>query len=367
MQTTPSTREDLTDEVWGAALAKIMKGPEAQPSRPSMGDELDLFVPQSVASALLNAIPAFARLLYTSAYGSAKRNAYLIVRRLGMPADFFWKFDYWTQDHALEMLTKVVNRIFTTLMARQKEGALDLVGVDVERSRFQVTFRECAECAGLTANAPLCFFHAGLFAGILGALLDRELDAIEVECLGRQQGRCAFVIGRQDDKEIARFIEERFGGASVQLDLQARARASVEGVPAREWGNLVDVGYYQMMLASSLLTNLGLLTEATLTAGEELARRLAPLVFGFAPEPREAITAFYRQLRHMQLEIAPQDGTLAVTLREAPERTGVLRDAEFWPFIAGELQGLLSLALGRQVRYQESKQEGERLLLLFAP
>lgn len=359
--------EDLTDEVWSAALSKIMKGAEAELWRPNMGDELDIFVPQSVASSLLDAIPAFARLLYTSAYGSAKRNAYLIVRKLGMPPDFFWKFDYWTQDHALDMLGKVVNRIFTTLMTRQKEGSLELVGVDVEKSRFQVTFGDCVECAGFTTGAPLCFFHAGLFAGILGALLDRELDALELDCHGTGGNHCRFLVGRQDDKEMAAQMEKRFESISVQIDLQARAKATVEGVPARAWGNMVGVGYYQLLLASSLLSNLNLLTEASLTAGEELARRLSPLVLAFSPDPQQAIAIFYKQLRHMEMEFRREGTGVTVLVREAPEKMGALQGAEFWPFIAGELQGLLSAAFQTKVRYLESKPSGEGIALVFGP
>lgn len=67
-------------------------------------------------------------------------------------------------------------------MTRQKQGTFDLASVDVERCRFEMTFANCAECSGLEAAHPMCLFHAGLFAGILGALLDRDLDAVETEC-----------------------------------------------------------------------------------------------------------------------------------------------------------------------------------------
>ena len=68
-----------------------------------------------------------------------------------------------------------MGRIFASILSRYKQGTLELVTVDVERSRFKVTFAGCAECAGLSASRPLCFFHGGIFAGVLAAMLDREL------------------------------------------------------------------------------------------------------------------------------------------------------------------------------------------------
>ena len=79
------TVERVVDRVWSEALDGIVKGVSRAGRRPGLGDDVDLFVPQSLTGSLLTSNPGFANVLYSSGYVSAKRNAYFIIRRLGMP------------------------------------------------------------------------------------------------------------------------------------------------------------------------------------------------------------------------------------------------------------------------------------------
>ncbi|MBI4203377.1 MAG: hypothetical protein HY532_09730, partial [Chloroflexi bacterium] len=296
-------------------------------------------------------------------------NAYLLIRTLGMPPDFFWKFDYWTQERAFETLQKVLGRVFAALFSKQKAGTLSLVGVNMEQGRFDVSFGDCAECAGMHSAYHICFFHAGIFAGVFGSLLDRDLDAVETECNALGAAACTFRIGKRDDREIAIPLDQRFSVTDLNVDLLPRAQAAVgHRAATRTIGDLVGIGYYQLLLSSSFLTNMSILSKACFNSGEELGRELAPLMpKEFSGTPADMIARFYNQLRHMNVEVNEAGGGVEVTVTEAPEVTGPLAQATLVPFICGELQSVLSILLEHPLRFQWDRQNGSKLVLGFSP
>lgn len=361
------TAERVVDQVWSRALDKIVKGSAVATARPVLGDDIDLFVPQVVTTSLLGANPAFARLLYSSGDGAAKRNAYFIIRRLGMPADFFWKFDFWDDERAFTTLKKVMDRIFASLMSRHKAGLLELRSVDVERSRFELSFGGCVECSGLASSQPICFFHAGVFSGILDAMLDRDFDAVEEECAGAGGTTCRFKIGLRTDRAIAvPFDAWMSSPASNVIDVARRATVSLEGQRTRDIGNLVDIGYYQLLLASSFLPNLEMLAQACFGAGQEIGRVVAPLLRQkFSGNDAAVISEFYSYLRHMKLEVVDAAGAINVRIEEAPEALGPLANTTLVPFLCGELESLLSALMETPVRYQSNEHGADGLLVRF--
>ena len=359
--------EKVVDEVWAAALDRIVKGGVAGTHRPHLGDEIDLVVPQSAIAPLINSNPGFASILYSSAYTSAKRNAYIVIRRLGMPADFFWKFDYWSQERAFDTLKKVLARVFNALMLQQKAGILDLSLVDVEKGRFELTFTDSAECAMLKADGPLCFFHAGLFAGILGALLDREMDAFEVRCSAQGAERCTFKLGRRDDREIVIGREAWFQQLSLDLDIKRRMEESLEKRQTRQLGNTVDIGYYQLLLSSVFLPNLTLLEDAWLATAEAYGKGLAVLLQKhFSGDVPKVFGDFYGQLKHLEVEMVVKGDGYEATIHEAPEVGGPLARLTLIAVLQGEMKGLLSGLTGKNFQCQ-SVPQGEALLLRFTP
>ncbi len=359
--------DNIIDEVWSRTLSKIIKGRETGPMRTSLGDDIDLVIPQAAVAVLLSQNPAFAKVLYRSAYTSAKRNGYITTRQLGMPPDFFWEFDYWTQQRAQETMQKVMARVFASLMIKQKEGNLELVKVDVEHGRFEMVFGNCAECAGLTTPNPICFFHAGLFAGILGALLDRDMDAVEMECMSNGGKTCGFRIGKPEDREIKMPFDERLGHISLQVDFSTRVTSQGQHA-VRELGNLVDVGYYQLLLSSVFLGQLEVLSGACLAAGDELGRALASAApQRFQGDASAAISALCSDLKYTNVRLSQSDQGVEVHVEEAPENLGPMAQATLVPFLAGWLQGLLSSSLGKSLHFQSAQREGNALLLRFSP
>ena len=359
--------EKVVDEVWAAALDKIVKGGDIGIRREHLGDEVDLVVPQSAIAPLMNANPGFASVLYSSAYTSAKRNAYIVIRRLGMPADFFWKFDYWSQERAFDTLKKVLARVFNSLMLKQKEGILDLTVVDVEKGRFELTFTDSAECAMLKADGPICFFHAGLFAGILGALLDRDLDAFEARCAAQGAERCTFKLGRREDREIIIGREAWFQQLSLDLDIKRRVEDSLQKRQTRQLGNTVDIGYYQLLLSSVFLPNIAILEDAWLETAQAYGKGLAVLLREhFSGDVPKVFGDFYGQLKHLEVEMVVKGDGYEATIHEAPEVAGPLARLTLIAVLQGEMTGLLSGLTGKRFQCQSAPQ-GEALLLRFTP
>ena len=357
----------IVDQVWSRALMKIMKGGAVASSRAVLGDDIDRFVPQSVTGALLNANPAFAKLLYTSGYTSAKRNAYFIVRRLGMPADFFWKFDYWTDDRAFKVLQGVLGRIFASLMSKQKQGHLLLVSVDVESCAFQVSFASCVECSGQISPNPLCCFHAGVFAGIFAAMLDRDMDAYEEECPASGGQTCKFTIGVRDARPMKMPFDDWLDRFSSGVDIVETALKSLAG-DAPDSEKLVDIGYYQLLVSSCFLPHAELFEGAYHAAGVEIGHRLAPILReGLSGPPWSKIEEFYRLIRHMSVSVSDLGQGLEVSVSEAPEAHGALEDNPLTAFIYGELESLLSDLTDRELRHEGTNHEPDGLRIRFAP
>ncbi|NQW17811.1 MAG: hypothetical protein HQ478_10040 [Chloroflexi bacterium] len=358
----------LSDQLWARALSKITRGPAEDAGRATMGDQISTFVPQVATSLLMSSNPAFSRVLYAAGYASSKRNAYFIMRRLGMPSDFFWKFDIWDDERAFTTLKKVMDRIFKSLMKKTAQGDLDLISVDVVNGRFVVEFKGCAECSGVGADRSICFFHAGMFAGVLGAMLDRDLDAWESECGGSGHGACRFVIGNPTDREIAAPLDDQLGSFTIEVDPVGMVGGSLERLRGDDNSGVVDVGYYQLLLASSVLSNLEIGGDACFETGARVGAEIIPLIREqYEGTPEQVIESLYSDLRYMTVDVIPEGDGFTVVIGEAPEIASPLNQAAFVPFIAGELDSLLEGLSGNAVRFASSERDGESLRLVFVP
>jgi len=226
--------EQLVDEVWSSSLRKI-SSKEVPAARPSLGDDIDLYVPQERTLLLLEANPVLGSLVYNSSYASASRNAYVIMRKLNMPPDYFWEFEFWPRERAFDTLEKVINRVFVAIMNQNREGLLTLKDVDAEHTRFVISFGDCAECAGVGAATNICYYHAAMFAGIIAALVNKEMDGYETECQATGDDACVFQIGARDDPEIAARLSEYLAPGRRPGWMCASPVVSA-GTPSAAWG-----------------------------------------------------------------------------------------------------------------------------------
>lgn len=199
-------------------------------------------------------------------------------------------------------------------------------------------------------------------------MLNRELDAYEEECTATGGKACRFRVGKREDREILPPHEQWMKAPSVKADISSRAEASLDRRPSRSMGNMVDVGYYQMLLSSSFLSNFAQLEKACFTTGAQVGKALAPILSSrFQGNAHDAIEAFYAHMRYMKADVQGEGGAVTVRLSEAPEAVGPLAGAALMPFVSGELESLISDLTGKPVRYQSAESVPGGLVLRFGP
>lgn len=359
--------EKIIDGLWNSSLARVARK-EVPAIRPALGDYIDLMVPQGRLLSLLEANPTLASLIYYAAYSSASRNAYIIMRKLNMPADYFWKYEYWPIDRAFSTLQRVINRVFTAIMSENKEGMLNLQNVDVEKLRFTISFQECAECAGVKADRYLCYYHAGTFAGIIGGLMGKEMDGYEVECTATGQNACVFVIGRREDPEIGVKLTDFLAPKKLGVQIGTRLRKSLCGESPRSLGNLVNIDYYQLMVTNSILNNPALFSASSFNVGVEAGKNFAAVLKEVYRDSQiEIVKNYYHDLRYLELTATEPGADIVVSLSECAEITPTIHRKELFSFLLGELQGLFSGLTGRALVCKESWFEGMVLKVRLSP
>jgi hypothetical protein len=347
--------EKLIDSVWSTSLERMIKK-DVAPIRPCLGDFIDLYVPQTRALLLMESDPTVIRSVYDTAYAAANRNTFSIMKKLGMPADYFWKFEYWPRERAYETLKKVITKVFTTMMSRSKEGGLELVSVEIEPVRFTILFKECAECAGVSVSAPICYYHAATFAGILASLLNKEMDAYETKCQGKGDESCVVVIGKRDDEEIKHKLTEYLSPIQIGTKFEDRVENCLRGYQLRSMGNLVDIGYHNLMSLSTVYPDVDVASKISLNLGNQYGVKLAPVLARYYQDNSlEIIKKYFNQLHHLEVKSIIRSGNdVEVTLDECAEVMMQLKKLEILSFLFGELQGLVIGLLNQAVVYKEN-------------
>jgi hypothetical protein len=360
--------EKLIDSIWSQSLKKISKKGAVTAVRSTLGDDIDICVPQMRAILLIQANPDIAAVIYHSAYLSASRNSYAIMKKLGMPPDYFWKFEYWPKERAYETLRRVINRVFTPMMSLNKEGQLDLTDVDVEHMRFTITVKECAECAGIRAKKGICYYHAGTLAGIIAALVNKELEGFETNCQVQVMNgqACVFLIGRKDDPEISEKVADFLIPPTIITVLDERLAKCLAGEFARGLGNMVNIGYYQLMLTNILASDPEPLAALSFEVGVEHGKRLAAIITAyFNDRELDVIKKYYNKVHQLDVRVELTGDGLDIIITECAEVS--LKKKEFLGFLFGELQGLVSTLLESNFAYQDSEFEGNNLRVKLIP
>ncbi|MBI4286159.1 MAG: hypothetical protein HY670_09760 [Chloroflexi bacterium] len=359
--------EKLIDEVWNLSLARISKK-EVPTARPALGDEIDLYVPQTRVLLLMETNPAVASLVYSSAYISANRNTYNIMKKLGMPADYFWKFEYWMKQRAYDTLRRVINRVFTAMMNLNKEGGLDVTDVDVEHLRFALTFKDCVECAGITAQRGICYYHSATFAGIIAALINKEMDAWEDKCQAGGDHDCIIHVGKRGDPEVVAKMTTYLTPPKMIVRLDDRLNGRLKGSALRSIGNLVNVEYYQLVVANAGLNDPTLFASTSFDVGVAYGTKLAPILTGFYQDNQlSVLKKYFNQLRELDVSAVEVGNDIDVMLTDCPELSNIIKKKELLGFLLGELQGLIATLLNRKLVYKDSHIEGTSLKVKLSP
>ena len=253
------------------------------------------------------------------------------------------------------------------MMNRSKEGGLELGNVEIEPVRFTIAFKECAECAGVTASKPVCYYHAATFAGIMASLLNREMDSYETKCNGKGDDSCVFIIGKRDDDEIKQKVTEYLSPIHIETEFDDRLSCSLQGNPIRSMGNMVDIGYYNLMFMSMLLPDADTASKANLEMGTAFGIKLAPVVIRYyADNSIEVIRKYYNQMHHLDVKMIEITGDeVNVVLSECAEAASTFKRKALLNFLLGELQGLVSTITNKQFAFKENTFENSSLRIKF--
>jgi len=359
--------EELIDEIWAIFLDKLKKK-EAPMVRSRFGDEVNLFVPQMRMLLPMYANPRFPVSIYTSSYLGARRNSYTIMRKLDMPPDFFWKFEFWTNERAFEVLSKVTNRIFRDIMRTNKEGLLSVenASADPKEIKIGLELEGCVECFGVEANHPICYYHAGTLTGIISALLGKELDGYETRCCATGGEKCEFLIVKKGGGE-GEELEKYLNPGKIEFPLHKRLEKAMDGKIIRSLGNEADLRYYHLIILNSLITNPKVFSASSYEVGVEYGKRLASFLGKYYNKKEEelfdAISQYYGFLKHLQVEI--KKGVDEIRAVEVAEISGLAKNEDFLGFLFGELEGLLSAIAKERVVYTGNAFEGDDLVIEF--
>ncbi len=359
--------DEIIDQAWASLLASVLK--KRGILRPEIGDEIDLYVPQSRLLSLVESDTAIPGLLYSYAQSSARRNAFNTVRKLGMPADYFWKFEYWPKGRAVTTLGQIVKRVFSSMMTQAKEGNLEIVDLDVDPLRFTINFGDCVECAGIDGfKYGICYYHAGIFPGILSALINRDLDSFETECCARGDKSCLFIIGDREDENIKTGHDSYISPPEIKTDLASRLDKSLHNLPVRALGNMVDINYHQLVTASMLFNEPQRFASTNFEVGSQLGRKLAPILAKYyGREELQILSDCLRKMYCSFVEIEESKPEVKLVIRECADFAGQTKSMEMMSFLSGELQGLASELTKTEMVLKESHFEDDKLLLTFAP
>lgn len=359
--------DDVIDRAWGAMLAAVLK--KQATVRPGIGDEIDLFVPQSRLLSLAEADSSIPRLLYTSARDSARRNAAAIMNKLGMPADYFWKFEYWPKARAFTTLEKIVDRVFSSIMRQAKEGELKIIELNVDPLVIDISFSDCAECAGISRyEQGICFYHAGTFSGILSGLINRNLEGFETECRSAGKDTCRFTVFDSKEGGFGKEHESYLSFPVSGIDMTARLRDTLNTKQTRKSGNLVDIHYLQLAVANTLVTDTETRVRVSYDTGAKLGKRLARVLSDFyATSDIHTITEHYLRLGVFNAEVNDDSSGIEFVISECAESAGSTAIPEMTSFLTGELQGLLSGLMETEMIPAEKRFEGDTIMIKFVP
>jgi predicted hydrocarbon binding protein len=351
------------DEVWLVFLERL-KRKKVPLVRSEFGDELNLFVPQIRMLLPIYANPLFPKSIYTTSHLTASRNTYAIMRKLGMPPDYFWKFEFWMGTRAFDVLSKVTNKIFREILSTTKQGLLSVENVSTGPQEIKVILEleECAECFGVDANHPICYYHAGTLTGIISALVGKELEGYESSCCATGGNKCVFVIGEKSEA-----LEKYLNPEKIELSLHTRLKNVLDGTNIRSIGNETDVRYYQLLILNSLITNPKIFSASNYELGVGYGKTLASFLQEYYNKTEEElfdmILEYYKFLKHLQ--IVTKEGTDEIRAKEVAEISGLSKNNAFLGFLFGELEGLLSGIRKEKVVYAGNTFENEELVIKF--
>ena len=138
------------------------------------------------------------RQLHASLASHAPEQAVTVLQETGYAAGeaIYRAFGEWLKERAgvdspanldSELLTEMLSEFFTG------GGWGTVTMTPVGTGALAVDSSDWAEAEPGTAQTPMCYFSAGMFADFLGRISDETVAVMEVECRSKGDARCRFL------------------------------------------------------------------------------------------------------------------------------------------------------------------------------
>ncbi len=193
------------------------------------------------------------------------------------------------------------------------------------------------------------------------------MDGFETKCQAKKDDVCVFLIGKKDDPEIIAKMNEYLTPPKIQTRIDDRLDVCLRSNPLRSIGNLVNIWYYRLLITNSIMTDL---MPATLSfdLGVKYGSHLASVISVFYQDYQlSVIKKYYCQLHQLDVIASEVGDGIDIVLTECAEAETARKKQELLDFICGELQGLVSSLIGRQMVYKESCIDGNNLKIKLLP
>lgn len=335
------------EDVWRVFFARIKKN-KVSTARSKWVDEVDLFLPQIRALCLMRRYGGFPGIIYGSSYRGVKKIAHRLARKYAdMVPDLLDNFISLNDTEAPKQLSEVTELIFREIMKINKEGLLSVEKVYTDppdHIKITLKLEECAECFGVkeTNKHSICFYHAGTLTGIVSSLLNKKLYGYETECCAAGEDECVFII-EDNNKEHKKYLKP----GKIDFSLHKRLEDTLESKNPRPIGNETDLRYYQLVVLNSLIENPERFSKSSYKAGIEYGKELASFLQTYYKKKEEelfdVISRYYRDLKHLQIELKGSDEIRVKQVAEISGISGLSKEEFFLGFLFGELEGLLSV------------------------
>lgn len=185
---------------------------------------MSALTPSSAAADGLTVGRGALRQLHSSLLRDAADHAVTILQEAGFAAGegLYQAFCNWLpgavgaarpDDLSANQLTTVLSAFFTAM----GWGAVTVAPLG--RAALVLDSSDWAEAEPGSADAPMCFFSAGMLADFLGRLSGEQVAVMEVECRSRNDGRCRFLSASPDTLNTV--YEQMTQGASYEQALGA--------------------------------------------------------------------------------------------------------------------------------------------------
>ena len=190
--------------------------------------------------------PSMSQNINNISYLSAIKSTNLFLESVNLPQDIFWKFEFWTEEKVIEVLGNLFNKVFAQMMQTNDENAFSIISADAQKMEFVIKFDGCNECENLRDHKNgVCYYHAGMCAGILSSLLKKEFGAYESECCAKGDESCIFVIGLQNNEDIQsnidKYLSPEFESVADEALLNMEQYLdSIESKGEREFAVIID-------------------------------------------------------------------------------------------------------------------------------